>query len=94
MKIKWILLLISLLLAASYAIAQDFKDLTADELKKMIDGKDKKVFVDARGEMDYKKGHIPTAINIPPEKFSMIQELLPKDKDAFLVFYCNGGKAG
>lgn len=91
MKMKWILLALSLLLTASSAVAQEFKDLTIDELKKKIDGKEKMVLVDARGENDYKQGHIPAAINIPTEKFSMIQDLLPKDKDSFLVFYCTGG---
>lgn len=91
MKMRWTSLIFFIFFTASSVAAQEFKDITADELKKMIDGKEKMVLVDARGEMDYKQGHIPTAINIPPEKFLMIQELLPEDKDAFLVFYCRDG---
>ncbi|HWR57975.1 MAG TPA: rhodanese-like domain-containing protein [Thermodesulfovibrionales bacterium] len=91
MKLKWITLLLSLLLTSSYVAAQEFKNVTTDELKKMIDGKEKMVLVDARGEWDYKNGHIPTAINIPPDKNAVIQEYLPSDKEVLLIFYCLGG---
>lgn len=94
MKMKWITLLLSLLLSASYVAAEEFKDITSDELKKMIDGKEEVVLVDARGEWDYKQGHIPTAKSIPPNKLSDIQKLLPEDKNILLVFYCMSGKSG
>ena len=93
MKLKWVLVIISLL-ASSYAAAQDFKDITADEIKGMISAKENIFIVDARADSSYKQGHIPTSINITADKFSRIQEFLPKNKDAFLVFYCTGGKAG
>ena len=91
MKMKWTIVAISLLLTASYAVAQEFKDITADELKKMIDRKEKVVLVDSRGKNEYSEGHIPTAINILPEKFPVIHEFLPEDKKAFIIFYCRGG---
>jgi rhodanese-related sulfurtransferase len=95
MKMKWLTLTLSLLLlTASYAAAQQFKDVTADELKKIIDTKEKVVIVDARGQMDYKQGHIPTAINIPTDKNPVIQRFLPADKDVPLIFYCHGGTSG
>ncbi len=94
MRTKWITLLLVLLLSASYVAAEEFKDVTSDELKKMIDGKEKMVLVDARSERDYERGHIPTAISLPPDKFSVIQQSLPGDKDVPLIFYCTGGKSG
>ncbi len=94
MKTKWIMLLLVLLLGASYAMAEDFKDVTSDELKKMIDEKEKMVLVDARSSASYKQGHIPTAINISQDKFSDIKQYLPDDKNLLLIFYCTGGKAG
>ncbi len=94
MKTKWITLLLALLLSASYVAAEEFKEVTSDELKKMIDGKEQMVLVDARSEQDYKQGHIPTAISVPPDKFSVIQQFLPGDKDIPLIFYCTGGKSG
>jgi rhodanese-related sulfurtransferase len=48
------------------------------------------VVVDARSEEEFREGHIPKSINIPPEKFGMIASLLPKDKKALIVFYCRG----
>jgi rhodanese-related sulfurtransferase len=94
-KMKWLTLTLSLLfLTASYAAAQQFKDVTADELKKIIDTKEKVLIVDARGQTDYRQGHIPTAINIPTNKNRVIQQLLPADKDFPLIFYCHGGTSG
>lgn len=95
MKMKWLMLTLSLLLlSASYAAAQRFNDVTADELKKMIDTKEKVVIVDARSQTDYKQGHIPTAINIPTDRNRVIQRFLPADKDVPLIFYCHGGTSG
>ncbi len=94
MKMRWIILLVSMLLSASYVAAQEFKDISADELKKMIDDKQSMALVDARSEIDYKQGHIPSAVNISPGKFQVIQQLLPENKDILLVFYCMSGKSG
>jgi hypothetical protein len=38
----------------------------------------------------YYKGHIPTALSIPDSQFDKMQEQLPKDKNALLIFYCGG----
>ena len=35
-------------------------------------------------------GHIPTAVNIPNSQFEKKADLLPEDKDALLIFYCQG----
>ncbi len=48
------------------------------------------LLVDARPEFKFKKGHIPTAINIPVSKFEKYIGKLPKDKNKLLVFYCGG----
>ena len=90
MKKKIVLLVFSFIFLFSYAFAQNFKTITADELKKMSDNKTKMVLVDARTGMEYAQGHIPTAINIPPEKLTAIGTLLPKNKNTLVVFYCRG----
>lgn len=36
------------------------------------------------------KGYIPTSISIPDTEFEKKADLLPKDKKALLVFYCEG----
>ena len=82
----------SIFLAAMFsnASAASFKNITADELKDMLDKKAKLVLVDARSESEYSQGHIPKAVNIPPEKVGLISTFLPKDKKILIVFYCRG----
>lgn len=36
------------------------------------------------------KGHIPMAVSIPDSKFDSKKDMLPKDKKALLIFYCQG----
>jgi hypothetical protein len=35
-------------------------------------------------------GYIPTAVSIPDSKFAKMLDKLPKDKNALLIFYCQG----
>ena len=35
-------------------------------------------------------GHIPTAISMPFSKFDEMTDKLPEDKNALLIFYCEG----
>jgi phage shock protein E len=90
MKKKIVLLIISFICIFTYASAQNFKTITAEELKKMLDNKTKMVLVDARTGMEYAQGHIPKAINIPPDKLTNIESLLPKTKNTLIVIYCRG----
>jgi rhodanese-related sulfurtransferase len=85
-----VLTVVSLVFMFSYASAENFKNISADELKKMMDKKTKMVLVDTRTGAEYSEGHIPTAVNIPPEKLAIIGTLLPKNKKTPLVFYCRG----
>ena len=51
------------------------------------------VVVDARPyKVKYTKGHIPGAINISFSEFDKKTDLLPKDKNSLLIFYCGGLK--
>jgi rhodanese-related sulfurtransferase len=90
MRAKVVMLVVAVFLAFSHAAAQEFKDLKAEEVKKLIDAKAKMLLVDARTRQEYHEGHIPTAVNIPPENVYGIDRLLPKDKSTLLVFYCRG----
>ena len=40
----------------------------------------------------YEVGHIPMAVSIPDSKFDQMTNLLPKDKNLQLIFYCGGFK--
>jgi phage shock protein E len=81
---------VPLIFMLSDASAKDFKSITADELKKMFDNKMNITLVDARTEMEYAQGHIPKAINIPPDKLNSIGRSLPNNKQALVVIYCRG----
>ena len=70
--------------ASKKAALTEYKSVTTDELKSMIDAKS--VFVvDARDGESFAAGHINGAVNFADMK-------LPADKNAKLVFYCGGVK--
>lgn len=51
------------------------------------------MIIDARPRRPkYDQGHIPMAVSIPDSQFEKMTDLLPKDKDALLIFYCGGLK--
>jgi len=91
MRIK-IFLIVALLLTSVSAWAQssNFTDLTAEEVKQRIDQPGKVLLVDARTAKEYKKAHIPTAINIPPAQIKSVPNHLPQDKAMPIIFYCRG----
>lgn len=51
------------------------------------------MIIDARPyKPKYVKGHIPGAVSIPFSEFDKKTDLLPKDKDTLLIYYCGGLK--
>ncbi|CAB1062194.1 Rhodanese-related sulfurtransferase [Olavius sp. associated proteobacterium Delta 1] len=38
----------------------------------------------------YAKGHIPTAVSLPHSQFDKMTDKLAADKNALLIFYCQG----
>jgi len=89
MRIR-IFLIVALLLTSTVAWAQNssFNNLTAEEVKQRIE--QKVLIVDARTEKEYRQGHIPTAINIPPPQYTLIRNHLPQDTGLPIIFYCRG----
>jgi len=68
-----------------------FKTITAEDLKAELDGGKSKVFlVDARTAEEYRQGHLPGAISVPPNLFGAMAGYLPANKSIPLVFYCRG----
>lgn len=59
-------------------------------MKVLLERKDDVFLVDTRTEHEFKSGRIPGAVNIPPHRFQSLGDLLPRDKDTHLVFYCRG----
>ena len=91
MRIR-IFLVVALLLTSAIAWAQDFNftNLTAEEVIKRIVQSEKLLVVDARTAEEYRQGHIPNAVNIPPSQFKFIRNHLPQDKSLPIIFYCRG----
>lgn len=46
--------------------------------------------LDSRPPAGFMKGHIPTAISMPLPKMKEMMGKLPKEKDALVIFYCQG----
>ena len=46
------------------------------------------VFVDARSAANFRRGHIPGAINVPINRVKQELDALPTDKGTFLITYC------
>jgi rhodanese-related sulfurtransferase len=70
-----------------------YASVSADYMKKQIDGKADMVIVDSRPKrMKYDKGHLPGAISIPDSQFDKLKNTLPGKMDKPLVFYCGGFK--
>lgn len=87
--------LITVVLSLSQAIAAtDFATISTEQLKQLIDQKEKMTLIDARTPNEYREAHISGAINIAEKEFESTKQQLPAEKDALLVFYCNGVKCG
>ena len=52
--------------------------------------KGKYTLVDSRPGIRYNEGHIPTSIMMPFPKMPEMMAKLPKDKNALIIFYCQG----
>lgn len=62
--------------------------LSVDEAYEIYKGEPVYIFIDARSEDEYKRGHIKNAINIPVLKIEDKIGELSKDKQ--IIVYCNG----
>jgi rhodanese-related sulfurtransferase len=68
--------------------------MEATELLKRIESKTAPLIIDARTGIEFKRGHIPGAINVPPWRILLKTAKLPKDKSAEIVVYCMHGQRG
>ena len=50
------------------------------------------VVVDARSEIEFKRGHVPGAINAPVRKILLNRAHLPEDRERELVITCAHGQ--
>ena len=66
--------------------------MKAKELLKRIESNNAPVIVDVRSEFEFKRGHIPGAINAPVRKILLKRATLPLDKDCEMVITCAHGQ--
>ncbi len=91
------LLILFLMLATAlpiFAADAEFKSVSSEALKDMLDEKWTFTLVDARTPDEYQVAHLPTAVNITEKDFDKGVALLPREKGALVVLYCNGVKCG
>ena len=73
---------------------QQFTVISTEQLKSMLDSKQTMMLIDARAAGEYQEAHIDGAVSIPEKVFNENAALLPNDRNALLVLYCNGTKCG
>jgi rhodanese-related sulfurtransferase len=66
--------------------------MQAGELLQRIKSSRAPVVVDTRSEMEFRKGHIPGAINAPVRKILLNRAQLPPDKSSEMVITCMHGQ--
>ena len=86
--IKKISALLPLLLISSFLSAENFPDISVEDLQKAISAKEVAV-IDVNGPKSFANGHIPGAIEFSSQKADL-KNLLPKDKNTLVVAYCGG----
>ena len=68
-----------------------YKNLSSDELKKMINNREDILLIDVRTEEEFEKGNIDTSINIPLQDLLYNIDDLQDYKDKDIVIYCRSG---
>ncbi len=66
--------------------------MQASELLERINSKTAPVVVDTRSEFEFRRGHIPGAINAPVRKILLNRASLPQDKAREMVVHCEHGQ--
>ena len=62
--------------------------ISRDELKKKIDNKEYFFLVETLAPEYYAQGHLPGALNLPPDKVRQLASSLLPDKNAQVIVYC------
>ena len=63
--------------------------VSTKDLKAKLDGNQSITVVETLAPERYREGHIPGALNIPPERITELAPRLLPSKDAEIVTYCS-----
>jgi rhodanese-related sulfurtransferase len=66
--------------------------MQASELLKRIESNRAPLIIDARSEIEFKRGHIKGAINAPVRKLLLHRATLPPERDRDVVVTCEHGQ--
>ncbi len=64
------------------------REVTPEDVKKMIDNNDRMVILDVRDAEEFETGHIPGARNLSRGMLEFKIEMLIPDKNAKIIVYC------
>jgi rhodanese-related sulfurtransferase len=82
------IIVLALLVEPLGAVENGFKEVSAPEVKSLIENK-KAVVINLLSQIEFSIQHIPDSINIPIVDFEKTEKL-PQQKDTPLVLYCMG----
>lgn len=72
-------------------VLAEYKKITADEAKELIDSNGSVVILDVRELFEYEQSHLIDAILIPVDELSERVETELLDKNAIILVYCRSG---
>ena len=64
------------------------RTISTEDLKAKLDQKDRITVVETLAPERYREGHIPGALNIPPQQIKELAPQLLPNRDAEIVTYC------
>ena len=95
MYLRWLpvvtFFLIFTFLILQSAHADDFPEITAEQLKAKMDAHEKLLLINPLSDIEYNARHIPGSVNIQMHDL-LRSEKLPKDQNQLIVTYCLGRK--
>lgn len=68
----------------------EYKRITCEEAKKMMDADPKLIILDVRREEEYVMGHVPKAVLIPNESITL-SDPIKLQNDLPILVYCKSG---
>jgi rhodanese-related sulfurtransferase len=69
-------------------LSEMVKTIEREELKKKIDRGDHFRLVETLSEEKYRKGHLPGAVNLPPDQLAELAPRLLPDRSEEIIVYC------
>ncbi|MDP4144446.1 MAG: rhodanese-like domain-containing protein [Bacillota bacterium] len=87
-----VICLIIITLATPLHRVKAYKVITPAKVKEMMDSNTPMLLLDVRTDVEYRSGHIPTAVLMPVD--TLKQDIKNKNlsKDALIIVYCHSGR--